>query len=253
MKIGVLGAGQLGRMLALAGYPLGARFTFLDSKADAPAAQIGNMIVGNFDDPAKIAELARQVDVLTFDVENIPAHALCEAGVAHLCRPGPNALETGQDRLLEKRCFEALGIPVAPYRAIDTADQLAVALDDLGLPAVLKKRRLGYDGRGQRFIRRKEEAAEAFEYLGGDDLILEVFVPFEREVSMLGARRPNGETIFYPLSENRHDEGILRLSRAPAAPAELAAQARDYVQRLLEHFDYAGVLAVEFFVKDGAL
>ncbi|MGH8274940.1 MAG: 5-(carboxyamino)imidazole ribonucleotide synthase [Gammaproteobacteria bacterium] len=253
MKVGILGAGQLGRMLALAGYPLGARFTFLDSKPDAPAAQVGNMIVGRFDDPVKIAELAKHVNVLTFDVENIPADALREAGVEHLCRPGPDALETGQDRLLEKRCFEALGIPVAPYRPIDTADELNAALDAFGLPAVLKKRRLGYDGRGQRFIRGKEDAAAAFEYLGGDDLILEAFVPFEREVSMLGARRPGGETAFYPLSENRHHEGILRLSRAPAAPPELAEQARGYVLRLLEHFDYAGVLAVEFFVKDGAL
>ncbi|MGA7966832.1 MAG: 5-(carboxyamino)imidazole ribonucleotide synthase [Gammaproteobacteria bacterium] len=253
MKVGVLGAGQLGRMLALAGYPLGVRFTFLDLNPGAPAAQVGDMIVGDLDDPAKIAELADQVDVLTFDVENIPADALRQAGVESLCRPGPGALETGQDRLLEKRCFESLGIPVAPYRAIDTQADLDAALVTLGLPAVLKKRRLGYDGRGQRFIENREEAAEAFEYLGGGDLVLEAFVPFEREVSMIGARRPGGETMFYPLSENTHHEGILRLSRAPATPPGLADQARDYVRRLLEHFDYAGVLAVEFFVREGEL
>ncbi len=253
MKVGVLGAGQLGRMLALAGYPLGARFIFLDAKPGAPAAQVGDMIVGGLDDAGKIAELAKQVDVLTFDVENIPAEALREAGVERMCRPGPLALETGQDRLLEKRCFESLGIPVAPYRAIDSLADLEAALDALGLPAVLKKRRLGYDGRGQRFIERRAEATEAFEYLGGGDLVLEAFVPFEREVSMIGARRPGGETAFYPLSENTHHEGILRLSRAPASPPELAGQARDYVRRLLEHYDYAGVLAVEFFVRDGEL
>ena len=253
MKVGILGAGQLGRMLALAGYPLGARFTFLDTKPDAPAAQVGDIVIGRLDDPAKIAELANQVDVLTFDVENIPAEALREAGVEHLCRPGPLALETGQDRLLEKRCFESRDIPVAPYRAIDSLDDLHAAIGELGLPGVLKKRRLGYDGRGQRFIHDKGEAAEAFEYLGSGDLILEAFVPFEREVSMIGARRPNGDTRLYPLSQNRHHQGILRVSRAPATPAELERQAGDYVTRLLEHFDYVGVLAVEFFVRDGKL
>ncbi len=253
MKVGVLGAGQLGRMLALAGYPLGARFTFLDTKPDAPAAQVGDIVIGNLDDPAKIAELAGKVDFLTFDVENIPAEALREAGVEHLCRPGPLALETGQDRLLEKRCFESRGIPVAPYRAIDTLEDLKGGIQELGLPGVLKKRRLGYDGRGQRFIHDEAEIAEAFEYLGGGDLILEAFVPFEREVSMIGARRPNGDTRLYPLSQNRHHEGILRVSRAPATPPELEQQAGDYVTRLLEHFDYVGVLAVEFFVREGKL
>ncbi len=253
MRVGILGAGQMGRMLALAGYPLGARFTLLDSKADAPAGQVGDMIVGDFDDPAKIAELAEHADVLTFDVENIPAKALREAGVEHLCRPCVAALETGQDRLLEKQCFDALGIPVGPYRAIETRAELDAAIGELGLPAVLKKRRLGYDGRGQRFIHRTVDAAEAFEYLGSGDLILEAFVPFEREVSMIGTRRPGGETVFYPLNENTHHEGILRLSRSPATPPGLAEQARDYVGRMLEHFDYAGVLTVEFFVRDGQL
>lgn len=253
MKVGVLGAGQLGRMLALAGYPLGARFTFLDKSPGAPAAQVGDIVLGGLDDPEKIAELAKRVDVLTFDVENIPAVALREAGVEHLCRPGPLALETGQDRLLEKRCFESLGIPVAPYRPVDTLEDLGQSIEALGLPGVLKKRRLGYDGRGQRFIHRKEEAAEAFKYLGGEDLILEAFVPFEREVSMIGARRPNGESRLYPLSENRHYEGILRFSRAPTTPPELARHAGDYLTRLLKHFDYVGVLAVEFFVRDGKL
>ncbi|MGH7057679.1 MAG: 5-(carboxyamino)imidazole ribonucleotide synthase [Acetobacteraceae bacterium] len=252
-KVGILGAGQLGRMLALAGYPLGARFTFLDAKPDSPGAQVGEIVVGGFDEPAKIAELARRVDVLTFDVENVPAAAVREADVEALCRPRLAALETGQDRVAEKRCFEALDIPLPPYRVVDTPDDLHGALDALGLPAVLKKRRLGYDGRGQRFLRHMDDAGEAFEYLGGADLILEAFVPFEREVSMLGVRSPDGATAFYPLSENRHDTGILRLSRAPAGPEKLAAEARDYVGRLLERFDYAGVLAVEFFVRDGAL
>jgi 5-(carboxyamino)imidazole ribonucleotide synthase len=240
-------------MLALAGYPLGARFTLLDKKPDSPGAQVADIVLGGLDEADKIAELARQADVLTFDVENVPARALREAGVEAKCRPGIAGLETGQDRFKEKSTFEALDIPVGPWRAIEALDELYAALDAFGMPAVLKRRRLGYDGRGQRFIRERKEAAGAFEELGGGDLILETLVPFEREVSMIGVRAPSGETRFYPLSENQHDEGILRLSRAPAGPAELAATARDYVGRLLEHFDYVGVLAVEFFVRDGRL
>ncbi len=253
MKVGVLGAGQLGRMLALAGYPLGARFTFLDRSADAPAAQVGEIVVGGFDEPDHIAQVARGVDVLTFDVENVPAAAVREAGVASMCHPGLVALETAQDRLAEKRCFEALGIPVAPFRAVDTAEELEAALDAIDVPAVLKTRRMGYDGRGQRFIRRRDEASEAFDALGGRDLIVEAFVPFDREVSMVGVRSPDGTTAFYPLSENRHYEGILRFSRAPARGAATAGVARDYVERLLRHLDYAGVLAVEFFEAGGKL
>lgn len=252
-RVGILGAGQLGRMLALAGYPLGARFTMLDTQPDSPGGQVADIVLGGLDEADKIAELAQQADVLTFDVENVPATALREAGVEAMCRPGIAGLETGQDRFKEKSTFEALDIPVGPWRAIESPDELNAALDDFGMPAVLKRRRLGYDGRGQRFIRKREDAAGAFEELGGSDLILEAFVPFEREVSMIGVRAPSGETRFYPLSENQHDDGILRLSRAPAGPAKLAATARDYVGRLLEHFDYIGVLAVEFFVRDGQL
>ena len=242
-RVGILGAGQLGRMLALAGYPLGARFTMLDKKPDSPGGQVAYMILGGLDEPDKIAELAREADVLTFDVENVPARALREAGVEAMCRPGIAGLETGQDRFKEKSTFEALDIPVGPWRTIESMDELNAALEAFGMPAVLKRRRLGYDGRGQRFIREREDAPDAFEELGGGDLILEAFVPFEREASMIGVRAPSGETRFYPLSENRHDAGILRLSRAPAGPGELAATARDYV----------GVLAVEFFVRKGKL
>lgn len=252
-RVGILGAGQLGRMLALAGYPLGATFTLLDAKPDSPGGQVGDMVLGGLDEAERIAELARQVDVLTFDVENVPATALREAEVEAMCRPNPAALETGQDRVAEKRAFEALDIPVSPWRAVETAAEVRAALDELGLPAVLKRRRLGYDGRGQRFIRSREDVPGAFEELGGGDLILEACVDFEREASMLGVRAQSGETRFYPLSENQHDNGILRLSRAPAGPEELAASARDYVGRLLAHLDYVGVLAVEFFVCDGRL
>jgi len=253
MQVGILGAGQLGRMLALAGYPLGARFTFLDRKPGGPAAQVGDIIEGGFDEPAHIAEVAKKVDVLTFDVENVPASAVREAGVEHLCRPGLAALEAAQDRHAEKQCFQGLDIPVPPYRTVDSREDLDAAIEAVGLPAVLKRRRLGYDGRGQRFIHRREEAGEALEELGGGDLTLEAFVPFDREVSMIGVRTPAGETAFYPLSENRHDQGILRVSQAPARGAATAGVARDYVERLLHHLDYVGVLAVEFFEAGGEL
>ncbi len=253
MRIGVLGAGQLGRMLALAGYPLGVHCVFLDRNSDAPTAGLGRLMVGGFDQPERLAELAGEVEVLTFDVENVPAAALRAAGVEPLCRPGLLALETAQDRLAEKRCFESLEIEVAPYRTVDSAADLQAALKTVGYPAVLKTRRLGYDGRGQRFIHHPEQAAAALRELGGIDLILEGFVPFEREVSLLGVRSPRGAMAFYPLSENHHAQGILRLSRSPAPNSALAETAREKVERLLVHFDYAGVLAVEFFESEGRL
>lgn len=253
MKIGVLGAGQLGRMLALAGYPLGAHFVFLDRNSHAPTAELGKLMVGGFDQPERLAALAGEADVLTFDVENIPAEALRAAGVESLCRPGLRALETAQDRLAEKRCFQSLQIEVAPYRTVDSAADLRTALKTVGYPAVLKTRRLGYDGRGQRFIQRPEQATAALHELGGTDLILEGFVPFEREVSLLGVRSPRGAMAFYPLSENHHAHGILRLTRSPAPHPELAATAREKVERLLVHLDYVGVLAVEFFESKGRL
>ncbi|HEX5314211.1 MAG TPA: 5-(carboxyamino)imidazole ribonucleotide synthase, partial [Gammaproteobacteria bacterium] len=253
MKIGVLGAGQLARMLALAGYPLGARFRFLGRGREAPAGPLGELVIGDFSDPAKIAELAQGADVLTFDVENIPADAVRAAGAERLCRPGLLALETGQDRLAEKSCFEALGIPVAPWRRVDSRADLDAAVADLGLPFMLKARRLGYDGRGQRLIRKPDEAPAAFAALGARALIAEAFVAFDREVSMLGVRAADGTTAFYPLCENQHTDGILRVSRAPAADAELSRLARDYVGRLLARLEYVGVLAVEFFLCDGRL
>jgi 5-(carboxyamino)imidazole ribonucleotide synthase len=253
MKVGIIGAGQLGRMLALAGYPLGLRFVFLDQSEDAPGGQVGDIVLGAFSDAAKVDELAAQVDVLTFDVENVPATAVLRAAETTPFWPPISALETAQDRLGEKECFRAHGIQTAPFRAVDSMLDLEAAIQDLGYPAVLKTRRLGYDGKGQRVIDSAIELGAAWEALKGVPLILEGFVQFEREVSVIGVRSTTGEFACYPLTENEHREGILRVSVAPCADDALQDKAERAVRKLMEHFQYAGVLTIEFFVKDGEL
>ncbi|MGH8280897.1 MAG: 5-(carboxyamino)imidazole ribonucleotide synthase [Gammaproteobacteria bacterium] len=251
--IGIVGAGQLGRMLALAGYPLGLKFLFLDKTADAPGAQVGEILLGEFSDAQKIAALAARVDLLTYDVENVPVAALAGLPKDKPFLPPVAALAAGQDRLSEKQLFGQLKIPTPRYRGVDTMADLEEAMHAIGYPAVLKTRRLGYDGRGQRFVRSPAELGSAFNALGGVPLILEEFIEFEREVSLIGVRNRHGDLRFYPLSENRHRDGILRLSLAPYPDRKLQTRAQLYVKRILQHFDYAGVLAVEFFVNNGRL
>lgn len=251
--IGIVGAGQLGRMLALAGYPLRLKFIFLDKSTDAPGAQVGEILLGEFGDAQKIAALAARVDLLTYDVENVPVAALAGLPKDKPFLPPVAALAAGQDRLSEKQLFGQLKIPTPKYRSVDGMPDLEEAMHAIGYPAVLKTRRLGYDGRGQRFIRSPAELGSAFNALGGVSLILEEFIEFEREVSLIGVRNRRGDLRFYPLTENRHRDGILRLSLAPCPDRKLQARAQLYVKRILQHFDYAGVLAVEFFVKDGRL
>ena len=255
MKVGILGAGQLGRMLALAGYPLGLRFEFLDHAADACAGQLAPLTVGEFD-AAHVAALAARCDVLTFDWENVPVEALRAAARAHAVHPPLAALEVGQDRLTEKDRFAQLGIPTPGYRAVGSMLELEAAIADLGYPAVLKTRRLGYDGKGQRVIRSPLELAGAYAALASEDrvpLILEQFVPFEREVSIIAVRGKDGEVRCWPLTENVHRDGILHCSVAPYADAALQALAERHVRALLESFRYVGVLALELFVHDGRL
>ena len=251
--IGIVGAGQLGRMLALAGYRLGLSFVFLDKSEDAPGGQIGDIILGEFSDPEKITELASRVDMLTYDVENVPVEALAGIPKGKPFLPPVAALAAGQDRLSEKTLFNELKIPTTKFRAVETMADMEEAIHSIGYPAVLKTRRLGYDGRGQRVIRSPAELGSSFNALTGVPLILEEFIPFEREVSLIGVRNLHGETAFYPLSENSHRDGILRLSVAPYPDKKLQAQAQKYMKRLLDRFDYAGVLTIEFFVKKGKL
>ena len=251
--IGIVGAGQLGRMLALAGYRLGLKFVFLDKSADAPGGQIGDIILGEFSDPQKIAELASRVDLLTYDVENVPVEALKLIPQAKLFLPPQAALAAGQDRLSEKRLFQQLKIPTTRYRPVAGMAELEEAVHDIGYPAVLKTRRLGYDGRGQRVIYSPAELGSAFNALSGAPLILEEFIPFEREVSIIGVRNRQGDMAFYPLAENNHRDGILRLSVAPYADRKLQKLAEGHARRVMQHFDYAGVLTIEFFVHKGRL
>ncbi len=255
MRIGILGGGQLGRMLALAGYPLGLRFRFLDPAPDAPAGQVGELVVGAYDDPEVLQAFAAGVDLVTYEFENVPAAAvewLTERVPAY---PPPRALETAQDRLSEKRLFEACGIPVPAYAPVGSEDELERALESIGLPALLKTRRLGYDGKGQVRIEDRAMAAAAWLQLGGVPCLLEQLVPFNGEVSVLAARGRDGSTIVYPLVENEHREGILFCSRAPARldNCRLQEMAEAYARGVLYELDYTGVLVIEFFVVDDQL
>ncbi len=253
MRIGIIGAGQLGRMLALAGYPLALQFRFLDSSADSPGAQVAPIVLGPFDDAASLRKLAGDVDLVTYEFENVPVAALHEVAAARPCFPPVDALRVSQDRLLEKELFGRLGIPTPPFRAVDSLADLRAAVAAIGLPCVLKTRRLGYDGRGQRYLRRHADVAAAWDALGGVPLILEGFVRFDREVSIVGARSTRGETRAYPIVANTHREGILRVTVAPVRDTRLQRAAEGHLQRVLDHFDYAGVLTIEFFVAGGRL
>lgn len=253
MRIGIIGAGQLGRMLALAGYPLGLRFVFLDKSADAPGAQVGSIITGEFDDPARLRELADASDLITFDVENVPVEAVRTIADRVRFLPSVRALEAAQDRLTEKTLFEALAIPTPKFRAVDTLAGLREAALAIGYPGVLKTRRLGYDGKGQRQLGSEADLESAWAALGRVPLIFETCVPFECEVSIIGVRSVSGETATYPISQNHHESGILQRSVAPFVEPRLQSVAEQYLSRLFEHLDYAGVLTIEFFVCDGEL
>jgi 5-(carboxyamino)imidazole ribonucleotide synthase len=253
--VGVLGGGQLGRMLALAGYPLGLRFRFLDPNPESPAGQLAERVGEPFDSHAALERFAAGLAVATYEFENVPvglARGLAQRVPVY---PPPVALESSQDRLTEKRLFQRLGLPTAPFAAVGSRAELDAALQEIGLPAVLKTRRFGYDGKGQAVIRGPGDAARAFDQLGGVPLLLEGFVAFEREVSQVAARGRDGGLAFYPLVENYHDHGILSLTLAPAPDlsADLQEQATELTRRVLEELDYVGVLAIEFFQQGGRL
>jgi 5-(carboxyamino)imidazole ribonucleotide synthase len=253
MTVGVVGAGQLGRMLALAGYPLGLDFLFLDPAKDAPAGQVAPVLNGAFTDSRLLDELAARSEVLTFDWENISVDALRALnGNTRIAPPIP-ALATAQDRVSEKKLFERLGIPTTRWMAVSTRAQLTRALRDIGLPGVIKTRRLGYDGKGQAVIRTQEDAQTAWEQLGSAPLLYEELIPFDCEVSIIGARSPRGEVVIYPLNGNVHSEGILRLTRAPYGPPRWQKLAAGYLDKVLKHFRYTGILTIEFFVRGGKL
>jgi 5-(carboxyamino)imidazole ribonucleotide synthase len=255
MTVGIVGAGQLGRMLALAGYPLGLDFLCLDPARDAPAGQVAPQLTGAFTDRRLLGALARRCEVVTFDWENVSVESLTAVARVHRTRicPPVTALATGQDRVSEKKLFERLRIPTTRWQAVSSAQELARALARVGLPGVLKTRRLGYDGKGQAIIRSAEDAEAAWHALGAVPLLYEELVPFDCEVSVIGARSTAGEIAIYPLCGNVHGAGILRLTRAPFGPAAWQRRAATYLRRALAHFRYSGILTIEFFVRKGRL
>jgi 5-(carboxyamino)imidazole ribonucleotide synthase len=230
MLVGCIGGGQLGRMLGLAGMPLGLSFRFLDPAPDACAGAVGELVVADYGDTKGLDRLARGADVVTFEFENVPVEAAARVGAL----PGVRALEQGQDRLREKELFRSLGIPTARFGT----------LAETALPAVVKTRRLGYDGKGQRLVETEERLAQ--------DELAEELVRFDRELSVVGVRGRDGDTRFWPVAENVHRDGILRVSRAPAVDAP-QREAEAIGAALMDALDYVGVLAVELFEVGGKL
>lgn len=256
--VGILGGGQLARMMALSGAPLGLRFLVMDTVADACAGQFAPLLVGDYRDESALAEFAGKVDVATFDFENVPAESAEWLSARVPVFPNPRALAVAQDRLAEKTLFRELDIPVPQFAAVASRQDLDRALAEVGVPCILKTRRLGYDGKGQFRIRALADADAAWEALGAQaatvGLIVEAFVPFERELSVVAVRGRDGGFRTWPLTENWHVDGVLSASLAPAQvdPA-LARTAIDYARRLAERLDYVGVFALELFCRDGGL
>ncbi len=246
MRIGILGGGQLARMLALAGKPLGLEYSILEPAVDACAATVAQHIQANYDDSAALQQLATESDLITYEFESVPAAAVQQLSAQLPVYPPAQALATARDRNHEKRLFQKLGVETAPFAEIHELDGLYSAVAQVGLPAILKTRTLGYDGKGQVVLKEHSELSAAWDSIGRVPAILEGFVAFEREVSIIAVRSTKGETAFYPLSENRHQQGILHVSRClHEDPAQQLAE--DYAHRVLEYMNYVGVLAIEFF------
>ena len=248
MRIGIIGAGQLGQMLGFAGRGMSITCRFIDPAEQPPAADAGEVIRRPFDDTDALAELAASCDVITYEFENVPVEALLRIADRVPVFPPPEALRSAQDRLAEKRLFDELQIPLPRYNAVDSLLDLQAAVDSIGLPLVLKTRRFGYDGKGQYVIRSENDIDDAWRELAGAALIAEEWLDFDYEVSAIGARSQGGESVIYPLTRNEHAGGILRRSRAPVDAPELEEQAKAYIHALLNRLDYVGVLALELFV-----
>ena len=254
--IGILGSGQLGRMLALAAARLGFKCHIFAPDRDSPAFDVVRESTrADYDDEQALARFAESVDVVTYEFENIPAETAAFLAPLVPVLPDPRILATTQDRIAEKDFIAGLGIGTAPYAAVATPAELSAALERIGRPAVLKTRRFGYDGKGQAAIAKDAAAEAAWHDVGAQPSILEAFVPFVREVSVVAARAADGTVECFDLTENEHRDHILKVSRVPAAVSDATAQeARRIAETIAHHFDYIGVLAVEMFVLgDGTL
>lgn len=252
MIIGVLGAGQLARMLALAGIPMGLEFVVLDPAERPCAAAVARHIRADYDDTTALRTLADQADTVTFEFENVPATALAYLRKLRRTPHKARGLQTLQDRLTEKTLFSRLGIPTPAYQAVDSHEALVEALGRIGLPAVLKTRRFGYDGKGQYVLKAPTDAARAWREVGASPCLLERWVPFDREAALVAVRDLAGACVFYTLTQTCHREGILRWAAA-LRDARLQAMAQDYIGRVLAAVDHVGALAFEFFELDGQL
>ena len=255
--IGILGGGQLGRMLALAAGRLGFDVAILEPQPNAPASRVAaHTVVGAYDDPAALAELAKLASVVTYEFENVPAAAvehLTSLGV-HVA-PGALALGVAQDRVEEKTFLNGAGVPTVAFAAADSAEAAHEAVAAMGAPVLMKTRREGYDGKGQRWVEHVADAGAAFEAVGGKPVILEAPADFVRELSVIAARGRDGEIAVYPLAENHHEKGVLRRSFAPAdVSRETSAQAERIAAQILSALDYVGVIGIELFeLKGGRL
>jgi 5-(carboxyamino)imidazole ribonucleotide synthase len=264
VRLGILGGGQLGRMLALAGYPLDVRCTVLEPGSDPSAGQVCSHIAGEYEDFQALYKLAQSSDVVTYEFENVPVESARWLAERVPVYPPPRALEVSQDRLIEKSYFRDQGIPTPRFAAVDSRTDFETAIQTIGLPAVLKTRRFGYDGKGQAVLRTHADAESAWEVLGGRALIYEQFVHFDRELSIVAVRGRDGEIACYPLVENEHRQGMLYRTLAPAPNVNplssdtagkdnLQALAEKYARNVLEDLDYVGALAIEWFEYGGQL
>jgi 5-(carboxyamino)imidazole ribonucleotide synthase len=242
-------------MLALAGYQLGMEFRFFDPSSGAPVGQIGELVAADYEDHAALERFLRDVDVVTYEFESIPISTVEFVAERVRVYPPVEALKIAQDRLLEKKLLEHLGIPTPPFAPVDSLEDLRKAVSRIGLPVVLKTRRMGYDGKGQAVIRGEFELELGWKRLAGVPLLVEKYVSFQHELSAIGVRDPNGREVFYPPVENVHRDGILRRSTVPSphATSETSAMAIEYCRRLMDKLEYVGVLALELFSVDGAL
>lgn len=247
-NIGVLGGGQLVRMLALAGYPLGMKVLCYEAIADICASQVTTVVQGDYSDEKTLARFLKSVDCVTFETENIPI--TCAQFVAQHSQlmPGVKALKITQDRLYEKELLNQLNISTTKFAKVNSWQELTAALDTLGFPGILKTRRHGYDGKGQAVIRDLQGAKKSWDELQHQDLIYETFVNFDYEVSLISVSAPSGEVKFYPLITNQHKNGILHVSQVFPEVHSLQQKAEDYARQLIKEFNYIGVMTIEFFV-----
>lgn len=255
MKVGVLGGGQLGRMMAIAGYQMGIQFRFFDPSPDATSGQIADLVSASYNDLDALERFADGLDVITYEFENVPAHIAQHLEQVTPVYPGSPALAVAQDRLVEKSFFQDLGFDTPAFVRVDSLDELHAAVDHIGLPAVLKTRREGYDGKGQAVIRERGDIEDAWDNIGAEGLILEAFIPFNRELSIVAVRGLDGSVRAYPLVENEHRDGILArtIAPAPALTPGIQEHAQKCIAAALNELDYVGVMAIELFEHNGEL